>query len=95
MSDMPVDFVERALKDPHAETLLFLCQSIELPWETTRGILKCGDKEPRRSPVEMVNYLTAYRRLKQETAWQILDFHRTRTRVSAESLKRRRSLPDC
>lgn len=80
MSDMPIDFVERTLNDAHAESLLVLLKSIGLSWETTKCILKLGTRKYRCSAGEFEQCLTSFQRLKQQTAQQILGFHRTRKR---------------
>ena len=80
MSDMPTDFVERAVNDVHAESLLVLSKAIGLSWETTSSILTLGARKYRRSAREIEKCLAAFQRLEQSTAQQILDFHRTRGR---------------
>jgi uncharacterized protein (DUF2336 family) len=78
MSDMPADFVERAIDDADAESLLVLCKATGLSWETTRNILTLGGRKQPRSTTEMDQCLTAFQLLKQPTAKQILGFRRTR-----------------
>ncbi len=78
MSDMPTDFVERAINDADAESLLVLCKAVGLPWETTRNILTLNGRKHPRSPGEIDQCLTAFQLLKQPTAKQILGFRRTR-----------------
>ncbi len=78
MSDMPTDFVERAINDADAESLLVLCKAVGLSWETTRNILTLNGRKHPRSPGEIDQCLTAFLLLKQPTATQILGFRRTR-----------------
>ena len=47
MSDMPTDFVERALNDVHAESLLVLSKAIGLSWETTSSLLTLSTRNYR------------------------------------------------
>ena len=78
MSDMPTDFVERAINDADAESLLVLCKAVGLSWETTRSILTLNGRKHPHSPGEIDQCLTAFQLLKQATAKQILGFRRTR-----------------
>ncbi len=78
MSDMPADFVERAINDADAESLLVLCKAVGLSWETTRSILTLNGRKHPRAPGEIDQCLTAFQLLKQPTAKQILGFRRTR-----------------
>ena len=78
MSDMPTDFVERAINDADAESLLVLCKAVGISWETTRNILTLNGRKHPRSPSEIDQCLTAFQLLKQPTATQILGFRRTR-----------------
>ena len=78
MSGMPIDFVERAIDDADAESLLVLCKATGLSWETTRSILTLSGRKHPRSTAEMDQCLTAFQLLKQPTAKQILGFRRTR-----------------
>jgi len=80
MSDMPTDFVERAVNDVHAESLLVLSKAIGLSWETTKAILTLSTRKHWYSADEIEQWLAAFQRLKQPTAQQILGFHRMRGR---------------
>lgn len=80
MSDMPPDFVERAVNDAHAESLLVLSKAIGLSWETTKAILTLSTRKHWCSADEIEQWLAAFQRLKQPTAQQILGFHRMRGR---------------
>jgi uncharacterized protein (DUF2336 family) len=78
MSDMPTDFVENAINDAQAESLLVLCKAAGLSWETTRAILALDAGKHLRSVGEIDQCLTAFQLLKRSTARQILGFRRTR-----------------
>jgi uncharacterized protein (DUF2336 family) len=78
MADMPADFVESAMNDVQAESLLVLCKAAGLPWETARAILALDAGKHLRSAGEIDQCLTAFQLLKRPTARQILGFRRTR-----------------
>jgi uncharacterized protein (DUF2336 family) len=78
MSDMPIDFVERAVNDADAESLLVLCKATGLSWETTRNILMQSGRKHPRAAGEIDQCLASFQLLKQATAKQILGFRRTR-----------------
>jgi uncharacterized protein (DUF2336 family) len=80
MGQIPCDVVEEMLKDPHAEGMLVLAKAIGLSWDTMRSILESGGEECRRSTGDLDKLRVSFQRLKQNTAHQILAFHRARTR---------------
>lgn len=80
MGHIPGDVVEEMLNAPHAEGLLVLAKTIGLSWDTTRAILESGGEECRRSTGDLDKLRASFQRLKQNTAQQILAFHRARTR---------------
>ena len=77
MSDLPTNVVEWNLKHKYAEFLLILAKAINLPWATIRIILTLGARKQLCSAGEIDPSLVDFRRLKRQTAQQILDFHRT------------------
>ena len=81
MLDMPTDFVEHAINDVHAESLLVLSKAIGLSWETTRSLLTLSTRNYPRSAREIEKCLAAFQRLEQPTAQQILGFRRARGRT--------------
>lgn len=83
LSDMSLDFVERALEDERTETLLILCKTIELPWDVTRAITMLGGAMRRRSVAAIANDSAAFERLRRDAARQILDFHRALGRAKS------------
>jgi uncharacterized protein (DUF2336 family) len=80
MSGMSTDFVEHALNDAHAESLLILSKAIGLSLKTTKSILTSSARKRGGSVGEIEQCLAAFQRLKQPTAREILAFHRTRGR---------------
>lgn len=84
MSSMPIDFIERKVKDEHAEFLLILTKAIGLPWATTKTILELHAGTNRRGAKELEQCMKAFQRLNRPTAQEILSFHRTRERSAAK-----------
>jgi uncharacterized protein (DUF2336 family) len=83
MGHVPGEIVGEMLIEPGAEGLLVLAKTIGLSWDTTRAILESGGEDCRRSTGDIDNLRLAFHRLKQDTAQQILAFHRARTRGEA------------
>jgi uncharacterized protein (DUF2336 family) len=83
MGHIPGETVGEMLNEPRAEGLLVLAKTIGLSWDTTRAILESGGEDCRRSAGDIDNLRVAFHRLKQDTAQQILAFHRARTRGEA------------
>ena len=82
MSNMPTAAIEQNMRDTHAETLLVLDRAIGLSWETTRSIMLMAAKRYRHSLNSVDQEFPAFHRLRQSTAQQILDFHRTTSRAA-------------
>jgi len=80
-SNVPTSVIEENLRDTNAHLLLVLAKAIGLPWETTRGIMMLAAKRYRRSTASIDQAMPSFNRLRQSTAQQILDFHRTPTRA--------------
>jgi uncharacterized protein (DUF2336 family) len=80
IGNIPGDVVEEMLNDQNAEGLLVLAKAIGLPWDAARVILESAGGECRRSPGDIDKLRVSFQRLKQDTAQQILAFHRARTR---------------
>jgi hypothetical protein len=78
-SKMPIDFVDRAIKQKSDETFLVLARAADLSVSALRGILQLrGKGHVAINDVE--RSIIAYRRLKIETAEEILSFYRTRAK---------------
>ena len=82
MSNMPTAAIEQNMRDTHAESLLVLARAIGLSWETTRSIMLMAAKRYRHSLSSVDQAFPAFHRLRQSTAQQILDFHRTPSRAA-------------
>jgi uncharacterized protein (DUF2336 family) len=83
LAKVPAVVVERMVNDDHNESLLVLAKAVALPWETTKAILILAAKHYRRSILGVDKSMSAYERLKEPIAKQILEFHRKRTVLGA------------
>ncbi|MEJ2435934.1 MAG: DUF2336 domain-containing protein, partial [Pseudolabrys sp.] len=82
MGDAPLALVESTVGTGNAETIVVLARAIDLPWETTKNIIGMAAKRHQRPTGDIEKSLAAFRRLKQSTAQQILDFHRKHARAA-------------
>jgi uncharacterized protein (DUF2336 family) len=80
MSNVPTAIIERNMRETNTQSVLVLAKAIGLPWDTTRSIMTLAAKRYRRSLAGIDQAMTAFNRLRQSTAQQILDFHRMPTR---------------
>jgi uncharacterized protein (DUF2336 family) len=80
MSNVPTAVIEQNMRDTRAESLLVLAKATGLSWETTRSIMMLAAKRYRRSATGVDQAMSAFHRLRQSTAQQILDFHRSPSR---------------
>jgi len=78
MSELPLEFVELAMKQERAEMVLIIAKAIGLSWSTVKAIL-CARLGGRPiSGGEIAQCLASYERLKAGTAQEIVRFHRMR-----------------
>jgi uncharacterized protein (DUF2336 family) len=77
--ELPLEFVEGALKQQHAEMILIIAKAAGLSWLGVRGILAARAASRPTSPGEIAHCLASYERLKPETAQEIIRFHRARS----------------
>ena len=78
---MPLEFVEQAIGQKSVEVLLVLARAADLSVATLREIFQLrGSGHMTINEIE--KSVTAYRRLKIETAEEILRFYRTRAKQS-------------
>ncbi|HZP70455.1 MAG TPA: DUF2336 domain-containing protein [Pseudolabrys sp.] len=80
MSNVPTAIIERNMRETSTQSLLVLARAVGLPWDTTRSIMTLAAKRYRRSMADIDQAMSAFNRLRQSTAQQILDFHRMPTR---------------
>jgi uncharacterized protein (DUF2336 family) len=78
MSNVPTAVIEQNMRESEAEALLVFAKAIGLSWETTRSIMMLAARRYRRSTSGVDQSMPAFHRLRQSTAQQILDFHRSR-----------------
>ncbi len=76
MSDVPTAIIEHNMRETNTQSLLVMAKAIGLSWDTTRSIMTLAAKRYRRSMAGIDQSMSAFNRLRQSTARQILDFHR-------------------
>jgi uncharacterized protein (DUF2336 family) len=78
MCDLPVSFIERAMKQERAEMVLIVAKAIALSWSTVKAILCARVGNRQVSGGEIAQCLASYERLKATTAQETVRFHRAR-----------------
>jgi uncharacterized protein (DUF2336 family) len=78
MCNLPLAFVEQAMKQDRAETLLILAKAVELSWSTVKAILSARASRRLSPPGEIAQCLARFERLSRETAEEIIQFYRRR-----------------
>ncbi|HEY4404230.1 MAG TPA: DUF2336 domain-containing protein [Xanthobacteraceae bacterium] len=81
MSELPLDFVERAMKHERAEMILIIAKATALSWSTCKAILCSRTGSRAISGGELAKCLASYERLKVATAQEIVRFHRQRAQA--------------
>jgi uncharacterized protein (DUF2336 family) len=79
--ELPLEFVEQAMKQERAEMILLIAKSIALSWPTVKAILCTRAQSCAVSGGEIAQCLASYERLKVATAQEIVRFHRLRDRT--------------
>jgi uncharacterized protein (DUF2336 family) len=79
--ELPVEFVERAMKEERAEMILIIAKAIALSWPTVKAILCARSPTSAVSGREIARCATSYERLKITTAEEIVRFHRLRDKT--------------
>jgi uncharacterized protein (DUF2336 family) len=76
MGELPLEFVERMMKQGSAEMILIIAKAVALSWPTVKAILcaRAGDRQAAGG--EIARCLASYERLKTATAKGILRVHR-------------------
>jgi uncharacterized protein (DUF2336 family) len=80
MCELPLEFVERAMKQEHAEMVLIIGKAIALSWPTVKAILCARARACAAWGGEIAQCRASYERLKASTAQEIVRFHRLRDR---------------
>jgi uncharacterized protein (DUF2336 family) len=78
---LPVEFVERAMREEHAEMILIISKAIALSWPTVKAIICARSRTSAISGREIAQCASSYERLKITTAEEIVRFHRLRDRT--------------
>ncbi|MFL9827486.1 DUF2336 domain-containing protein [Rhodoplanes sp. SY1] len=78
MADLPIDACERAMVQPRPELVILLAKAIGLSWNTTKTILRLRDGGAADRASES---LTAFTKLRPETARKAVQFLRLRGRA--------------
>ena len=83
LCDTPIEVVERALRDPGAETVLILAKAAGLSSATAKAVLqlRAGDRGMADNDLERA--LVGFDRLQPEAARRVLSFFRTRVKKPA------------
>jgi uncharacterized protein (DUF2336 family) len=81
MCELPLEFIERAMKQERAEMILIIAKAITLSWSTVKAILCARAGSRGISGGEISKCLASYERLKATTAQEIVRFHRLRDRT--------------
>jgi uncharacterized protein (DUF2336 family) len=81
--ELPLKFVERAMKEEHAEMLLIVAKAMALSWPTVKAILCARPRTGEISGREIAQCAASYERLKITTAQEIVRFHRSRDNSEA------------
>jgi uncharacterized protein (DUF2336 family) len=74
----PIDLVERALLDEGSEIVLLLAKAAGCSWVTTRELLQMHAAKRGLTPDELAQAFERYRKLTQDTARSIVQFHERR-----------------
>jgi uncharacterized protein (DUF2336 family) len=76
--ELPLEFVERAMKEERAEMVLIIAKAIALSWSTAKAILCARPRAGEISGREIAQCAASYEQLKITTAQEIVRFHRLR-----------------
>jgi uncharacterized protein (DUF2336 family) len=78
MCELPVELVERAMKQERAEMILIIAKALALSWSTVKAILCARAGKGPTPGGEIAQCLASFERLKPEAARDIVRFYRTR-----------------
>ena len=87
---MPVEAVERALKDNSGELTLVLAKALDFSWETTMSLLFLVAKDHRISAGDLNSRKEEFTRLNVETSQSVLRVYRSRKDAAAADSELRR-----
>ncbi len=81
----PVDLVERALLDKGEDMILILAKAAGCSWTTAKELLLMYIAERNLQPDELARSFDRYAKLSQETARNLIDFHRERVKLRMQN----------
>jgi len=82
LGSFPLDIVERALLDEAADAVLVLAKAAGCTWVTAHKLLELRDAERRFADDDLRRYAEHYKKLKRETARNILRFREQRLQTN-------------
>ena len=80
----PIDLVERALLDEGSEIVLLLAKAAGCSWVTARELLRMYAAKRSLTPDDLAQAFERYKKLTQETARNIVQFHERRTKQRSQ-----------
>jgi uncharacterized protein (DUF2336 family) len=78
MCGLPASFIEDAMNEERADTILVLLRAAGLPWPVAKTILAVRARRRAQSATDLAKSLAAFERLSPDTAKQIVEFYRQR-----------------
>ncbi len=81
----PIDLVERALLDEGSEIVLLLAKAAGCSWVTARELLQMYTAKRSLTPDDLAQAFERYKKLTQETARSIVQFHERRMKQRSEA----------
>ncbi len=80
----PIDLVERAVLDEGEDMILILAKAAGCSWSTVRELLMMYAANRQLTPDDLTRSFERYKKLGQETARNIVNFHKRRTKLHAQ-----------
>jgi uncharacterized protein (DUF2336 family) len=87
---LPVEVVERVLRDTHREMTLVLAKALDFSWETTMSLLFLSAKDHRILAGDLERLKEEFARLTAETSRSVLRFYQSRKSTAAAVSEMRR-----
>ena len=84
LGKFPIDLVERALLDEGEDMLLILARAADCSWSTVRELLAMYAAKRRMQPDDVSQAFERYKKLSQETARSIVNFHQRRLKLRSK-----------
>ena len=79
----PIDIVERALLDEGADMVLILAKAAGCSWLTAKELLVMYNAKRKLTPDDITGAFERYKKLSQETARSIVNFHGRRMKLQS------------